>query len=794
MQIIDNIENELPFRIKISFKEIFSYLEEISRDEGNFLCNPAKLVLENFRDIPELRDGFEDFSYLEKYKTEIDQLLAPLFPELLQKNEIKAAGIPFNVTMFKFSKRFQTILENVGEDYKLEFRNFDQSKMYVFACTFILNYCYGYNANFSRPFFLDVPDKNTGIVKAYRILFNADFFKVKPLPDAPKITEEDYKLLIDNFDNVEIWKEKFPPGSYLFEGFGILNLFDVSLDESISNLKGSLLNKGEESLNEIEKSISNLFNSTSIQMSFSTYKEKNKKIYVKPNNMRQSFLINGNMEELDQNFFCEKVYKKLFDKKELLAISDLAEYGKRSGYSGLYSSLHEKNIQSLILVPLKLQDGEAGVLEIVSKNKYELNSINAHKLIDIIPIFEIATQRFTEELNNRMESIIQENYTTIHSSVKWRFYEEAEKFIQLEDAGKREKANLKSIVFENVIPLYGQSDIKGSSIARNRSIQSDLIYQLKLAVGIIERAQEKNKLPIYEDLIFRIRKHENSIGNELDSGEEVAITHFLQEDIYPVFKYLETKDVELEEEVKAYMDKIDPKLKVIYHKRRSFDESVNMLNEELANFIDKKQEEAQEMFPHYFERYKTDGLDYNMYIGQSLVKGEVYNPLFLYNLRLWQLQMMCEMENVAEGLKKELKYPLKVASLILVHSSPLSIKFRMDEKRFDVDGAYNIRYEIIKKRIDKAHIKNTKERLTQPGKIAIVYSQKEDAIEYFKYIGFLQSKGYILEKVEELELEELQGMSGLKALRVGVNYENYLAENLLSIEDLMKFVQKNDSF
>ena len=67
---------------------------------------------------------------------------------------------------------------------------------------------------------------------------------------------------------------------------------------------------------------------------------------------------------------------------------------------------------------------------------------------------------------------------------------------------------------------------------------------------------------------------------------------------------------------------------------------------------------------------------------------------------------------------------------------PLAIKFRMDEKKFDVDGAYNIRYEIIKKRIDKANIKGTEERLTVPGKISIVYSQDKDALEYIKYINF----------------------------------------------------------
>ncbi len=118
---------------------------------------------------------------------------------------------------------------------------------------------------------------------------------------------------------------------------------------------------------------------------------------------------------------------------------------------------------------------------------------------------------------------------------------------------------------------------------------------------------------------------------------------------------------------------------------------------------------------------------------------------------------------------------LRVASLILVHSNPMAIKFRMDEKQFDVDGAYNIRYEIIKKRIDKANIKGTEERLTVPGKIAIVYSQDKDALEYIKYINFLQSKNQ-LGKIEFLELEDLQGVSGLKALRVEVIYQENFDE------------------
>jgi len=128
----------------------------------------------------------------------------------------------------------------------------------------------------------------------------------------------------------------------------------------------------------------------------------------------------------------------------------------------------------------------------------------------------------------------------------------------------------------------------------------------------------------------------------------------------------------------------------------------------------------------------------------------------------------CESENVAFRLKDNLPIPLRVASLVLIHSNPITIKFRTEEKRFDVEGAYNVRYEIIKKRIDKAVIKGTTERLTQVGKIAIVYSQESEAKEYLSYLNYLESINYIHPEIEELELQEMQGVSGMKALRVSI--------------------------
>jgi hypothetical protein len=100
----------------------------------------------------------------------------------------------------------------------------------------------------------------------------------------------------------------------------------------------------------------------------------------------------------------------------------------------------------------------------------------------------------------------------------------------------------------------------------------------------------------------------------------------------------------------------------------------------------------------------------------------------------------------------------------------------------------------MKKRIDKAEIRGREERLTQPGKIAIVYTQASEAAEYRQYIEYMQAKGYLEKELEELELEDLQGVYGLKALRVGVNLNSNIFKGRLSkedVEDAIKELSQN---
>ncbi|OEK07802.1 cell surface protein [Flavivirga aquatica] len=789
MDINENFES--PFKLKIGFNKLLKHYEELSKGGDEFISAKANLVLKIASEYPELREGFSDVSILKEREKEIHAILQDSFSPILTKNEIKTASVPFRDLNFNCSERFKNIIRIAGDDFQLNIKNMPEDDGYIIACTVILSFCYGYNINLNRPFYYEIPDAN-GIMRFYKILYNADFCEIIPNKNAPKITQKDYNELLDNFENVDLWKKKFPPHSYTFNGFVVSNIFDVTDDQSISNIKSNLIGedkrKDENFMDGFHEVFRSLFGINDLRVGFSIYNEEDgtfERVYGVGMN---SFLL-GDLEKADcRDSLCCWSYDRLLKEHKFFSISDVDSALKESKEQAPHiTNLHKQGIKSAIFAPIANDDGVMGVIEIVSNKMQVLNSINANKLVDVMPFIVSAVERSKNEEENLIEAIIQKECTSIHPSVKWRFEKEARKYIKAEFNG--EKAVFKKIDFENIYPLYGQIDIKGSSEARNKATQLDLTLQLKAVKSIFEKASEVEVLPIYEQYIYQIKNYLKDLKTNFQVDSEQHIAEFFKQDIEPVLKHLYSTD-SLRPHIDSYFSSIDDKVNILYNHRKQYDDTIVMINKEMASLLDKKQLEAQAMYPHYFERFKTDGVEHNMYIGESITKEESFNPIYLYNLRLWQLQVMCEMENAYYQMQHNFPVALDVASMVLVFNQPLSISFRMDEKQFDVDGTYNARYEIVKKRVDKAYIKGTKKRITEKGKITIVYSQKQDEREYLRYIKFLQSKHYLDTDVEILELQDLQAVTGLKALRVSVLYhKNEKDKAFYTYDDLMKEIK-----
>lgn len=787
LQMDIHLHNESPFETIISFHKLIESFEEIALSDVDYRANYAKAVLKQIESIPELRTGIKEYSIIKDNEALIKNLLADIFPTALTHNEIKAVTIPFQNVSFNYTERFKQILNNAGSEFDMEIRDFDDHQFYVNNCCLILGVYYKQPIDFNKPFFYDIPDEN-GVEKHYRILYNADFMEIIPTEKSVPLTQEDIDLLLDNYNDLELWKSKFPKGSWILKGFGIVSLFDATTESAISNLKSNLLKPDSKNV-ATDEIVSNIFKSIfkipDLKVGFIVYNPEEEKFIrpVKFDTQLQSFLLSKDQEIDCKNAFFGCTFEKLLGNKEPLVISNVEKFIEESPNIKLGEHLLKQGIQSCVFAPV-IKDGHLlGVVELVSSKIKALNTINATKLELVLPYLTDTIDRYNTDMQHQIEAIIQREYTTIHPSVYWKFKRESQNYFQ--NINHTKDYIFKEIVFKNVYPLYGQIDIKGSSEHRNETVKIDLKNQLNALLKIFESQDPNTNLVLLEQRKFELESFCDELDAPLKADTEQYIQRYIEEEIHPLLK--NTKETEKSEELeRQYFESLDAKSGLFYQERKKFDNAMSIINKKLASVLDKKQLEAQQIYPHYYERFKTDGVEHNLYIGASIAPTQPFDIMYLHNLRLWQLQTLCEMELEHHQLKESLPYELDVTSLILVFTSPLSIRFRMDEKRFDVDGTYNARYEVVKKRIDKSNIKGTKERITEKEKITIVYSQNSEEAEYLKYIKYLQHKKILEPSIEQFEVEDLQGVSGLRAIRVKVinNNTNPVAKKI-TYQDLL---------
>lgn len=771
-----------PFQVQISFHKLIENLEEIAASGVDYRVSYAKGLLEQVTKVPELQSGITSINQIEEHKDLIRYLLSDLFPTALTKNEIKAVTIPFHNLTFNYSERFQNILSDAGAGFDMLIRDFSEDQFYIMSCCMILNRYYGYRFDFSKPFFYDIPDQQ-GITRHYRILYNADFIEIQPTGKSNEITSGDVEQLIDNFHDIDLWKSKFPSKSWIMKGFGIMTLYDATVENAVSNLKTTLLAKPDESHSvreNFEEIFRSIFNIADLRVGYTALDIAENRFTLSPFEKNVPSFILSDKAHIDCNeLACNETLDELINQRQYLSVSDVRKFGVEFNEQAFATQMLSQNIRSAIFAPVIKNDKFLGIVEVVSSRTKELNSINANKIDIVLPFITDTIDRYYSDIQNQVDAMIQNEYTTIHPSVYWKFKEEA-----LAHISDTQETVFHEIVFPEVYPLYGQIDIKGSSDMRNQTTQEDLLKQIEILIAIFESMPDIRKLPIFEQKIFELQQWKATIQT-LKADSEQLVLDYIKSAINPVLQSYQKGDEAVNGLVQDYFAKLDANSGSIYDARKKFDTTLSVINKKMAAILDKKQLAAQSHYPHYYERFKTDGVEHNLYIGNSITNHSSFDLIYLYNLRLWQLQVMCEMENQYHALKPSLSYPMEVTSLLLVFSNPITIRFRMDEKRFDVDGSYNARYEVVKKRIDKAFIKGTEERIALKDTITIVYSQVAEQQEYLRYIAFLQHKGLLGDTIEQFEIEDLQGVSGLKGIRVNVVFQELPGQKVYSYQELL---------
>lgn len=770
------------FQSKLSFQPLIDSWRKKIKESEEGSSSLYEELLDRVSKHKELLEPITDLSILQKHQPLINIMMSTVFPVTLSdKEDLFAVAVPFTYHIVYSSGFFRKIFINKGSaQINIEdeiSKNIIKEKI-QWAYQVILNKFY--KGNFSLVCLSVHPYQHlaTGLEKFMELELDARFVEVKPKTNLPEMPSTFCIHGPEDILKIDELQEWLPLDMFEFEGMMLIRMKDVTEQQIINEIKNSLLTVNAfvevENFEKLQAHIQNLIGKHGLKIGITPFFKINDH-FVFSDMYEKISLLFGKTRALAEKHSIHQKFEIFFNSGNNVLLIPKVNKSSIREYSFL-QHIYDDGGRSVFICPLMNEKELLGTLEIISETAEQLQQTLFSKIAPAIPLFTLSLEKSVKDLEARIDAVIKEKFTAIQAAVEWRFTEVAINYIS--EIKKDPDAKLENIVFENVYPLYGAIDIRNSSGERNQAIQQDLTEQLQAIINIIKKAGQAINSPLLDRIKERSEEYLYTIANAMHSDDEFEIHAFFKKDVKELFHNLRNRVPAMQPDIAEYFSTVDSNTTTWTLHRKEFEESITYVNDLIARFIDREQLKAQELFPHYFERFVTDGIDFNIYMGQSLNPKRIFTPADMQQLKMWQVNTLVRAAIFGKRLEKKTPVALQTTQLILAHNQPISISFRIAERKFDVDGAYNIRYEIIKKRIDKVHTKDG-ERLTQPGTLAVVYTQPDEASEYLGFFEPFQKEGLLKSDVQEFELEELQGVNGLKALRIGINLEE--EENKLSI-------------
>jgi GAF domain-containing protein len=774
MAVQPTVIESLPFiDTHISFKPFVNYLQAKINSVSASKERLYNYLVKRFEEEPRLLTPINDMRLIDANADLMELLSTSLFPVVGDEENNFALAAPYQFKVFYYSESFRHLFFDSKEEYLLLPDGIPTEELKAIQCASIYDHVlekyYGMHLNEDRQLIYPVADSKTGMMRYYRIKYDRRFIDIHLKGKLPPL--QDCGVCMNTFRILDLEKQlaTMPLSLFRAEGFGTWIAEDVTTIESLEIIKKLLLreNCGTDIIEELKTAIKAFVGLYNIDIGIMPFVSINGNVVLDHQTAEHSIAIRQWLNEKEDDVHSFNSYVKFLEENSApTPVSNLTPH--MFDFAPFMRYIYDNSSRSYLSYPIRNGDGLIGLLELSSPLPQSITHETIIQLEPAIPLLSLAVLKCRDDFENRVEKVIKEKFTALQESVEWKFTEVA--WDHLRHNGK--VSGTKNVVFDNVYPLYGAIDIRNSSLERLHAIHKDFKQHLKLIADVLSKLQTIMSLPLLEGLEFQNESIRHDIEETMSADDEIRINEFLDTEVEPLFVHLQKTNEQAAVIINEYFRMVTATDCKLYQHRREYDESITAINNAVLSYIETEQSAIQKSYPHYFEKYRTDGIEYNIYIGQSISPSKPFDVLYLKNIRLWQLKTMAGAAVLTEKLLASLKVPLQTTQLILVHSLPIAISFRRDEKKFDVEGSYNIRYEVVKKRLDKVHIKDTNERLTQPGKIAIVYSNQKDVGEYEEYIRFLQKKSVLKASTEMLELEDLQGVKGLKAIRVEINLQS----------------------
>ncbi|HEX3081165.1 MAG TPA: GAF domain-containing protein [Puia sp.] len=792
IHISEKIQFENSFKSVISFKKFIDFLKSGIQSGPSIKVPYFKWIIKKFKKYPELSNNVP-LENLGKYEEMLELVSTCLLPLAADENMLWALSSPLSPQIFYSTDGFHKLMECLKHpvvldpaigDADSESEKIMRELQYGMLLEKVYSLPYLKKTEWIRKF----EDPETGLDKYFQVNIDTRFIDIRPIEQLPAMD-------CTSMSPASVWGEEFkkiqrkvPLNQFEARGFSIVTLTDVTAEQAIEQVGKLVIHHSEKDkhplFDEITHALQTVVGSRDYQFGLVPFLSINDRPALVFEKIPYSIIL-----QACWNYdISKKEFSKLrndFTRNPRMIIWSA---GDRESHLPEFigNAFREAGIGNYIMFPIYHHEQVTGFFEVsTSSGKPMLSEAQMVRLKPVLPIMTQLIQDIIARFNQRIESIIKEKFTSIQPAVQWKFNEAAWHYLRDHDNEEGADA-VENIIFKNLHPLYGAVDIRNSTILRNQALEKDYAVQLGMLINVLTSLNDYEN-PQLDRILTTANNWRKIIQEPLTTQQEVRLNEFFNMDVEYELENLLRAEPEMAEFLIPYFQSIDEENGIAFENRRLLELAIKKLNSTVNNFYENASVDLLNIFPCYFEKFRTDGVEYDIYAGQSIVPHVPFKKEHLQEMKRWQLKSMIQVVHLVQNLAPEMDFPLQTTQLLFAHPQTIDITFRKDERRFDVEGAYNIRYHIIKKRIDKVLILDTNERLTQPGKIALVYFDERDAEEFKGFISELQNENLLLNDLEELDLETLQGVDGLKAIRVGVRMEN-ISQSSVSLNEFEKSI------
>jgi len=753
LTISDDSSSFKALDVGLSFKPFFDFLNTKQSSEETVKSDLYSFLIKKFNQYPELKNSI-DINISSKY-IELLELIYTGMTGITSKKLLWALATPDAGTLFYGTDTIYDLLKNIKsvEENKNIFNAKNENLQLSLIYSTILERFYQYNSIIKREILGFLSNDNDGTLKYYEMNIDSTFIEVTCSNELPKLDFRELETHINDNTLLSYLNQSLPLHLFSFKGFSIISLHDCTEEFALKKIKDCIANSSLELKENIEiiEALKALGGNKQINFGLIPL--------IKLNN---KFLFDFS-KTLISNTSLQSVIEKFQDKPRPIFLKDLTKNNDVS--NPLIIELKNSGITAYGLLPLLDNNQLTGILEVYTNKENLLNETILSGISLALPLLAEFMMNIIDDFNLKITNVIYENFTSIQPPVQWKFMEAAWHYMQ---SGQTLKGytELENIDFKNVYPLYGSIDVRNFSIERANALVSDFKNQLHFLIETLTAIRPTQDNGLLPETIEKCNNWVAQLNDAFDENKKQKLTAFIESEVHPLLGQIKQVNKASSDIVDTYLKAILGKSERIQGNRQNLEASLEMITKVIANSLELMNDEFQKVFPFYFDKFRSDGIEYDIYIGQSIAPDKAFTPEHLRNLKLLQLRSMVNIFKLVHRLK--MPRQLHITELIFINGEPINIYFRKDEKRFDIEGTHSIRYQMVKKRIDKVNVLNTEERLTQVGKIAMVYLNKKDADEYVNYIHELQKENLLNNDLEYLELEELQGIQGIKALRVSI--------------------------